>query len=112
MDEFIKLRKILQEQSISFSSSISILRTRSRIAILQDDLIDNLSADDTPPPHKVLMRSVESFADHHTSATTTLHKTLLEIDFTFLQNLQFVIPNERFVNPSKESIFFKPFSSQ
>ena len=55
------------------------------------------------------MRPVESLADHHTPAATTLHKKLLEIDFPSCQNLQFVISNDLFVNPSKGSNFFELF---
>ena len=67
--------------SASLSSSIPILPIRPCVTILQNHLIDNLTAQDTPPSHIVLMGSVESFINHHTATTMTLHMKLLRIDF-------------------------------
>jgi len=53
------------------------------------------------------MGPIESLTDHHTPAAMTLHMKLLEIDFPPCENLQFVISNRPFVNPSDGSNFFK-----
>ena len=66
-----------REAGISFSSFISILPIRPCMTVLQNHLINNLSAQDTSPSHKVLMGSIESFIDHHTTTTMTLHMKLL-----------------------------------
>ena len=67
--------------SIILFSSIRILPIRPSMAILQNHLINNFSAKNTSPPHKVLMGSIESFADHHTATTMTLHRKLLDSIF-------------------------------
>jgi hypothetical protein len=67
------------------------------MTVLQNHLINNLSAQDTSPSRKMLMGSIESFIDHHTSTTMTLHKKLLEIDFPLLSKSQFVKSHDPFV---------------
>jgi hypothetical protein len=46
-------------------------------SILQDDLVNNLSAKDTSPPEKFLSDSVEFFINHCPLATVTFHGSLL-----------------------------------
>jgi hypothetical protein len=70
------------------------------MTILQNHLINNLSAQDTFPSYKVLMGSIESFIEHYTTTTVTLHTKLLKIVFPSCQNLQFLKSNNLFVNPS------------
>jgi hypothetical protein len=67
--------------TISFFSTIPILSIRPCMTVLQNHLINNLPAQDTSPSHKVLIGPVESFIDHHTPTTMTLHLKLLRIGF-------------------------------
>ncbi len=55
------------------SSSFPILMIHTCPAILQDDLIDNLSTQDASPPLKMFMGTVECFVGHWTSATMALY---------------------------------------
>jgi hypothetical protein len=70
-----------RERAVSFLSSIPILSIRPSMTVLQNHLINNFPAQDTSPSHKVLMGSVESFIDHHTTTAMTFHLKLLKIDF-------------------------------
>jgi hypothetical protein len=68
-------------------SSFSSLEWRVRIlrglfcpdSILQDHLVDNLSAVDASPAKKIFVRTVEFFKGHHTLASRTFHFGLLKI---------------------------------
>ena len=46
-------------------------------AILQDDLVNDLSAKDAPPPPKKLTDTVELLVDHYASTSITSHGSLL-----------------------------------
>lgn len=47
-------------------------------AILQDHLINDLAAKDAPPSKKFFTYTVELLIDHDTTASMTLHISLLE----------------------------------
>ena len=74
-----------------------MLPIRPCMTILQNHLINNLSAQEPFPSYKVLMGSIEFFIDHHTTAMVTLHTRLLRIVFPSCQNLQFLKSNDLFV---------------
>jgi hypothetical protein len=46
-------------------------------AVLENDLIDDLSAQHAPPPVKLLTGTIELFKDHCPTASMTLHGVLL-----------------------------------
>jgi hypothetical protein len=48
-------------------------------SIIQDHLVDNLSAIDASPAKKVFMRAVKLLKGHHTLASRTVHLSLLKI---------------------------------
>jgi hypothetical protein len=48
-------------------------------SIIQDHLVQNLSAADTPPAKKAFMRAVKLLEGHHTLASRTVHLSLLKI---------------------------------
>ena len=54
-------------------SSCSILAIHPRLAIFQDHLIYNLSTEDTSPPRKMVVGTVEFFVGHDALTTRTLH---------------------------------------
>jgi hypothetical protein len=70
---------------------------RPCIMILQNHLIHNLSALNTFSSYKVLSESIESFIDHHTTTTVTLHTKLLKIVFSLLPKSAFLKSNDLFV---------------
>jgi hypothetical protein len=55
-------------------------------SIIQDHLVDNLSAIDASPAKKILVRTVEFFKGHHPFTSGTVHLSLLKI-FRFAFNL-------------------------
>ena len=56
------------------SSSLCFLRE----SILQNYLIDNLSAENASPAKELLLRTVKFLIDHDTTATMTPHTNLLK----------------------------------
>lgn len=47
-------------------------------SIIQDHLVDNLSAIDASPTKKMFVKTVEFFKSHHTLASRTVHLSLLK----------------------------------
>ena len=45
-------------------------------SILQDDLVNDLSADNASPPKIIFGPTIELFKSHRTSATVTFHKNI------------------------------------
>jgi len=73
----------LVSSGITFSPSFSILPANLRLTILQNHLINNLSAQDASPSQEMLTGTIESFTDHHTTTTMTLHTILLKLIISF-----------------------------
>ena len=46
-------------------------------AIFQNDLVDDLSAEDASPSPEILMQAIKLFIDHHAFAAMTSHLGLL-----------------------------------
>jgi hypothetical protein len=54
-------------------------------SILQNDLVNDLTANDTSPPKKLFLKPIELLKDHMSTTSGTLHGTLLSI-FDFMQH--------------------------
>jgi hypothetical protein len=74
----------LVSSGITFSPSFSILPANLRLTILQNHLINNLSTQNASPSQEMLIGTIESFIDHHTTTTMTFHTTLLKFDCLLL----------------------------
>jgi hypothetical protein len=62
----------VQQTSFSWKGDLPVLFK----PILEDDLVNNLSAKDASPPGELLTDSVEFLKNHHAAASMTSHKSL------------------------------------
>ena len=74
----------LVPSGITFSHSSSILPANLHLTVLQNYLINNLSTQNASPSQKMFIGTIESFIDHYTTTTMTLHTTLLKFDCLLL----------------------------
>jgi hypothetical protein len=75
----------LVSSGITLSPSFSTVPANLRLTVLQNHLINNLSTQNASPSQKMLIGTIESFIDHYTTTTMTLHTTLLKLDYLLLR---------------------------